>query len=691
MGGLVLSFYVPSCRGGKGKDLVFAPNAFLRVSPDNKITVILSKVEMGQGIWTTLPMLIAEELDCELTTVNVEHSPPSLEYKHTFLPHQSTVGSTSTSSEFDRYRYAGATARALLIQAAADKLGVLAAKCVTEKGFVLAEGRRIPYGDLVADAAKLKIPEVSLKDPSEWKYIGKPQKRLDSKSKILGKAQFGIDFQAPGLKTALLLRPPVFNAKAKSYDDDEALKVKGVHKIVETSKGIAVIGDTFWSAKRGRDALVVEWEHDRDAEVDSVQQFLEYGEMAMDKGVVVQEKGNVESALGAAARLIEVEYWLPYLAHAPMEPLNCSVKILSDSCEIWTGTQLLTTDQIFAAELLNIPPERVMIHTPVLGGSFGRRGSLNSDFIVEAVEIAKLSGEFIKLVWTREDDIRGGYYRPSYFHKARIGLDSSFNPIAWEHRVVGQGVFRNTFVIPDSASIDYSSVEWIVGSPYFDGIADHSIQLHTTDQNVPVLPWRSVGYTHTCFVMESLIDEIAHEQKRDPLAFRKDLLKNYPRYLSVLKTVENKSEWSKPAVKGVGKGVAVCERSGTYVAYVVEAAVEDGKVRVYRVVCAVDCGLAVDPNGVRAQIESSVVFGLTMALYGEITMDGGVVKQSNFDDYKMLRIKEMPEIEVHIVGSRQDPMGGIGESGLPPIAPALTNALFAVTGKRIRRLPIVLQ
>jgi len=688
--GFMLSFYIPpQARENRRTGNTFAPNAFLRISEDNEITIILSKVEMGQGIWTTLPMLMAEELDCELKNVKVQHSPPSKEYYHTitFLASQLTVGSSSTLSEFDRYRYAGATARAMLVQAASERLSIPVNQCRTENGFVLGANKRISYGELCVDAARYAVPEVKLKAASDWKVIGKPQNRLDAAAKVNGTAAYGIDFQAPGLSTALLLRPPVFKAKVKRFDSTKASQVEGVQSIVETSRGVAVIAAHFWAAKLGRDALIVEWEHDEKMRVDSKQQFLEYQQLAKNKGAMIRQNGDIENGISKAAKLIEVEYWLPYLAHAPMETLNCSVKISGDYCEIWTGTQLPTRDQMNAAKLLNISPENVMIHTPFLGGSFGRRGSLESDFVLEAVEIAKRSGKFIKLVWTREDDIKGGYYRPCYFHKARIGFNELNQLVAWEHRVVGQGFFSHSYVLPDPNAIDMSSVEGISDSPYLDLVPDHSVQLHTTDPNVPALPWRSVGHSQTCFVMESLIDEIAHIQKKDPLEFRKQVLANHPRYRSVLAQLEEKSGWKRPATKGIGKGVAIHNRNETIVGYVVEASVKDGKIQVHRVVCAMDCGLAVDPDGVRAQIEGSIVFGLTAALYGEITLENGEVKQGNFTDYNMMRMHEMPLIEIHIVPGT-DKVYGVGEPGVPAIAPALTNALFAATGKRVRRLPI---
>lgn len=690
-GGLVLSFTLPEfLTKVSGEHLFnkpFAPNAFLRISADDQIVIILSKVEMGQGVWTTLPMLIAEELDCDLSKIKVEHSPAGKEYFHTFIPGQATVGSSSTMSEFDRYRIAGATAREMLVQAAANKLGVPAKQCRTRNGHVICGSHRLSYGAVCNDAAKLPVPEVKLREPKEWKLIGKSQKRIDAADKVNGKAVYGIDITGEGLLTALLFRPPMFGSKVKSFDAKKAKLIKGVVEVVQIPNGIAVLADNFWSAKLGRDALTVEWDDPADHLNDSLQQKEDYQKLARTKGEITQQKGDVASGFSKAARTIEAEYWLPYLAHAPMEPLNCTVKIHQEGCDIWTGTQMPMVDQEAAAKVLNLQPGQVKIHTPFLGSSFGRRGSLTSDWVVEAVQIAKASGKFIKLVWTREDDIKGGFYRPAYLHGVKVGLNAEGWPVVWQHHVVGQGVFKNTFVIPDPQAIDFSSVEGVKNSPYLENVPDHSVELHTTTLNIPVLPWRSVGKSHTCFVMESLIDELAILAKKDPVEYRRALLKHEPRYLSVLNMVAQQSEWEKPLPAGTGRGVAVYEGNGSYVAYVVETSVSKQKVKVHQVWCTIDCGFAVNPDGVRAQIEGSIMFGLSAALYGEITLKNGLVQQSNFHDYPVLRMDKMPLVHIHILTSAGK-LGGIGEPGVPPIAPALTNAIFNATGKRIRNLPI---
>lgn len=690
-GGLLISFSLTGRTkrivAGSGSETMFAPNAFLRIGIDNSINIVLAKVEMGQGVWTTLPMLIAEELDCDWSKIKVEHSSVDKNYNHLFFPMQGTFGSTSTVSEFDRYRTAGATARVMLVVAAAKKMGVSPETCRTENGFVIAGDKKVSYGEVAIDASKLSVPSVKLREAKDWKYIGKSQKRLDSPEKINGQAKFGMDVRFPDLLTAVVAHSPVFGGKVKSVNDTQSKSIKGVHEMVQIPSGVAVIADNYWAAKLGRDALKIEWDLGANVSIDSKQQIEEYRKLSKTKGKTAQENGDV-AALTNAVKTIDAEFVLPYLAHAPMEPLNCTVKISPDKCEIWTGTQLPTIDQEAVARLLNLKPEQIEINTPYLGGGFGRRGSLDSDWIVEAVHIAKASGQFIKLVWSREDDIQGGYYRPIYLHHAMIGMDSDGLPVAWQHRIVGQSVFSNTSVVGNvPIEIDDSSIEGVKGSPYLEGVPNHSVELHTTSVGVPVLPWRSVGKSHTIFVMETLIDEMAGMAGKDPVDYRRMFLKNHPRHLVALNLAAEKAEWQKSLPPGRFRGVAISEGNGSYISQIVEISIDNQKLRVHRVVCAIDCGLAVNPDGVVAQMESSIVFGLTAALYGEITLEKGRVKQSNFHNYKMLRMNEMPVVEVHIVPS-SDKMGGAGEPAVPAIAPALANAIFVATGKRIRNLPI---
>jgi isoquinoline 1-oxidoreductase beta subunit len=689
-GGLLISIAVPlkGLLSFKAGPAIFAPNAFLRIGEDDSILIILSKVEMGQGIWTTLPMLLAEELDCDWKKITVQHSPPGIARDFLEPPiGRSTGGSESTVSQFDIYRQAGATARMMLVNAAAKRLGVNPEICKTGNGYVIAGDKKVSYGEVATDASKLPSPSVNLREPKDWKYIGKSQKRLDNPEKINGKAKYGIDIQFPGLLTALVAHAPVFGGKVKSFDASKANAIEGVRDIVQIPTGIAVLADNFWAAKKGREALVIEWENGENENIASKALIDEYSRLSKTKGVVIQQKGDVTTALKNSKNSIDVEFTFPFLAHAPMEPLNCTVKIDKDKCEIWTGTQSPLSHQAEVAAFLGFRPEQVLVYTPFLGGGFGRRGSFNADWIMEAVHIAKISGKFIKLVWSREDDIRGGYYRPVYTHRVHIGIGANGFPTAWQHCIVGQSLFTNTplekYIVQNG--IDYSSVT--TGAPYSDTIPHYSFELITTTVGVPVLPWRAVGNTHTAFVMETLIDELATLANIDPLDYRRTLFKNAPRHLAVLNLAVEKAEWNKPSAKGRFKGVAVHEAMGSYVSQVVEISIDDGELHIHRVVCAIDCGLAVNPDGVHAQMEGGIVYGLTAALYGEITIEKGQVQQSNFHDYQMLRMNRMPEIEVYIVPSTEK-MGGAGEPGVPPVAPALANALFAATGKRLRQLPV---
>jgi len=704
VGGLVIAFSIPHAKrflmpgsvadpaAGAAKDApkLPTPNAYLRIGTDNTITVLLAHSEMGQGIWTTLPMLIAEELDADWSQIKVAHASAAPEYIHTAYGIQITGGSSTTWSEFDRYRQAGALTRALLINAAAEKLGVSADSLKTENGFVISGDQRIPYGELAEAAAKLETPKaITLKEPKDWKIIGKATKRLDGPEKINGTAIFGQDIQFDGLMTAMVARSPVFGGTVKSFDASAAKQIKGVRQVVQVPTGIAVIADNYWAAKKGREALKVDWDLGENASLDSKALLAEYKKMAGTTGLLAAKAGDSKTALAKADKFVEAEYALPYLAHSPMEPLNCAVKIDKDSCEIWTGTQMQGTDQTAAAKILGLKPEQVKIHTLFLGGGFGRRANPAADFVSEAVQVAKAAGVPVKTVWSREDDVKGGYYRPMFVHKAKIALDANGMPSAWEHVAVGQSIMLGTpfeaFQIKDG--IDATSVEGTADSPYLKSIPNYHVSLHTAKTKVPVLWWRSVGHSHTAFVMESLIDELAHTAKKDPLEYRRALLKDHPRHLAALNLAAEKADWDKPLAKGVFRGIAVHESFGSYVAQIAEVSVNEGEVKVHRVVSAIDCGLAVNPDSLKAQMESSISFGLGAALQSEVTFKDGMVEQSNFHDYQVMRMGNMPKVEVYIVQSTEK-MGGVGEPGLPPVAPAVTNAIFAATGKRIRTLPI---
>lgn len=695
-GGLVVAFVVPG-----GKRLAFAqdapaaaaltPNAFLRIGADDSITVLLAHSEMGQGIWTTLPMLIAEELDADWSNFKVEHAPAAPVYASSVFGMQGTGGSTTTWSEFDRYRQVGATARAMLVQAAAARFGVATSACRTENGVVIAGDQRARYGELADDAGKLAVPtDVALKAPADWKVIGKPTRRLDTPEKINGSAVFGMDIQFEGLKTAVVARPPVFGATVKSFDPASALAVPGVRKVVQVPSGVAVVADHFWAAKKGRDALSVDWDLGPNAGLDSGKLLAQYRELAKTDGANAGRAGDARARIAASAKVIEAEYHVPYLAHAAMEPLNCTVRISDDKCELWVGTQFQTVEQNVAAGITGLKPEQVEVNTPFLGGAFGRRATPTADVVTQSVHVAKAAGMPVKTVWTREDDTQGGYYRPMVLERARIALGDDGLPTAWDHVLVGQSIMAGTpFAGSIKDGVDSSSVEGVNDSPYIKGLADHRVDLHSPTSGVPVLWWRSVGHSQNAFVMESLVDELAHAAGKDPLDYRRALLKDHPRHLGVLNLAAEKAGWGSPLPAGRARGIAVHESFGSYVAQVAEVSVEDGAVRVHRVSCAIDCGVAVNPLMIAAQMESGIAFGLSAALYGKITLKDGRVQQSNYHDYPVLRLPGMPAVDTHIVASSEKP-GGVGEPGLPPIAPAVANAVFALTGQRLRTLPLAL-
>jgi isoquinoline 1-oxidoreductase subunit beta len=697
-GGLLISFYLPKvASAGSLSDSApaspstFAPNAFLRIGSDDSITVIVNKSEMGQGVYTSLPMLVAEELEADWSKVRVESAPVDQAYAHPVFGIQMTGGSTSTASEWERFRKAGATARLMLIAAAAQMWSVAPNTLRAEKGFVIdsANSRRASFGSLADAAAKLEPPkDVPLKDPKDYKLIGKPTRRLDTPAKVNGTAQFGLDVHVPNMLTAVIFRPPVFGGKVVSFNSDRAKAVPGVKDVVQIPSGVAVIANGFWPAKLGRERLEVKWDDGANASLSTVAMRDEFRKLAQSSGAVARKVGDPAKALAGAAKTVTAEYEVPYLAHALMEPLNCVVDLRSDSCEIWTGTQFQTGDRAAAAAVAGLKPEQVQIHTTLLGGGFGRRANPASDFVVEAVHVAKAAKAPAKVVWTREDDIRGGYYRPMWYDRMVAGLDEKGNPISWTHTIVGQSIIAGTpfesFIVKNG--IDSTSVEGAADLLY--GIPNLQVDLHTPKMTIPVLWWRSVGHSHNGFAVEAFFDEVAHAGGKDPYQLRRTLLANNPRMLAVLDLVAQKANWGKALPNGMGRGIATHFSFDSYVGQVAEVSVDKaGMVRVHRVVCAVDCGQVVNPDTVKAQMEGGIVFGLTAALKDEITFEGGRVQQRNFHDYPMLRIDESPEIEVHIVPSTAAPTG-VGEPGVPPVAPALANAIFAATGKRVRRLPI---
>ena len=670
------------------------PNAFVRVAPDDTVTVLLAHSEMGQGIWTGLAMLIAEELDCDWSKIRVEHAPAAPVYAHTAFGMQMTGGSTSTSSEFERYRTAGAMARAMLVKAAAAQWKTDAKKLRTENGFVLRGKDKLSYGQLAVLAQGQQPPKsVKLKDRSRWKLLGKPMRRIDSPEKVTGKAQFGMDVRFDGLRTALIAHAPVFGGKVKSFDAAEAKGVKGVEQVVQVPTGVAVVARDFWSAKQGRDALLrhIEWDLGPGATLDSAALLEDYRSRAKSPGPgVAAKQGDAEGALSSAAQRVVAEYDVPYLAHAPMEPLNCTVKLEGDRCEIWTGTQFQTMDQLTAAKIAGVQPANVSIHTQFLGGGFGRRATPTSDFVSEAVEVAKAAKVPVKTVWTREDDIQGGFYRPLFLHRIEAGLDGKGAPVAWKHTIVGQSILAGTpfeqYMVKNG--VDATSVEGVADSPYLESVPARLITLHSPRLPVPVLWWRSVGNTHTAFAIESIVDELAYAAGRDPLAYRSALLAHKPRHLRALKTAAQKAGWDKAPPQGRGRGLAVHESFGSIIAQVAEVSVdEDKRIRVHKVSCAVDCGTAINPLGIEAQVQGAIAFGLAAVLHSELTLKEGRVEQSNFHDYRVLRLPDMPQVEVTVLESDAK-MGGIGEPATAPISAAVANAVYAVTKQRLRSLPL---
>lgn len=690
-GGLILGVFPDYKEASGEKAETFMPNAFIRIGTDDTVTVIVNKSEMGQGVYTSLPMVVAEELEADWSRIRIEPAPVDPAYNHTVWGLQGTGGSTSTWSTWDQLRKAGAAARIMLVHSAAKIWGVDPLSCKADNGFVIhtETKRRLSYGELAEKAALASVPEdVPLKKREEYKIIGKPVKRLDTPSKVMGAAVFGIDVKVPKMLTAVVARCPVFGGKLKSFSDKKAKAIAGVKYVVRIPSGIAVVADNFWSADLGRDALETVWDEGPLSNFDTKKQRATYAALAKKPGTVARKEGDAEDALSKAKIKISAEYEVPYLAHAPMEPLNTVIDFRKDGCDIWTGTQFQTMDRNSAAKVLGLKREQVKLHTTFLGGGFGRRGNPLSDFVTEAAHVAKAVKKPVKVMWTREDDITGGYYRPMWYDRIAAGLDENGKPIAWKHTIVGQSIvagtsFEKTLV---KDGVDETSVEGASDIPY--DIPNILVDLHSPKYPITVQWWRSVGHSHTAFVVETFIDELAHAAGKDPFEFRRSLIVNDPRRKALLELVAQKSGWGSPLPSGHGRGIAVHKSFKSYSAQAAEVSVSDkGEVRVHKVVCAVDCGLNVNPNTIEAQMESAIVFGLSATLFSEITIKKGRAEQSNFHDYRLVRMRHMPVVEVHIMPS-EEKLGGVGEPGVPPVAPAVANAVFAATGKRIRRLPI---
>jgi isoquinoline 1-oxidoreductase subunit beta len=709
-GGLLLGIGLPAPTADvqAADPRTFAPNAFVRIGRDGQVTLIMHKVEMGQGTYTSMPMLLAEELEVGLDQVSLEHAPPSDElYAEPLYGVQETGGSTSVRGNWEPLRQAGATARSLLVAAAAQTWKVDSNTCHAARGEVIhaATGRRLGYGALVDKAAALPLPRnVPLKDAKAFKLIGTSAKRLDAPDKVNGTARFGIDVKIPGMKVATVAACPVFGGKLASVDDGKAKAINGVRQVVRLDDAVAVVADHMWAAKQGLAALDIRWNEGPNAKLSTADIVQQLAAASQRSGLVARQEGDPAKAMASAAQKIEAVYEVPFLAHATMEPVNCTVHVRPDGCDLWVGTQVPTFAQTAAANLTGLPRERVRVHNHLLGGGFGRR--LEVDFIVRAVEIAKQVASPVKVVWTREEDIQHDMYRPYYYDRIAAGLDRHGKPIAWTHRITGSSIiarvtselFPKTLKVMRAAGLrnliamvrglDVDAVDGAAEPPY----TFPNIRVDYVRQEPPRIPtafWRGVGPTHNIFVVESFIDELAVAAKQDPLEYRRALLDKAPRAKAVLELAAERAGWGRPLPPRSGRGISLLHAFGeTYIAEVAEVSVSnEGEVRVERVVCAIDCGTIVNPDTVKAQMESGIIFGITAALFGEITIKDGRVEQGNFDDYRMLRINETPLIEVHMVKST-DPPGGVGEPGTSAVIPAVANAIFAATGNRVRKLPI---
>jgi len=694
-GGLLLGWHHDAQAGvvgaaAKATRSVFAPNAFIRIGTDGRVTLIMCQVEMGQGTYTSMPMLLAEELEVGLDQVRLEHAPPDDKlYANPLFGDQETGASTSVRVFYGPLRRAGATARTMLVAAAASTWNVDPASCRAQKGVVTHSptGRTLTYGALADKAARLPVPaQVALKDPKDFKLIGTSAKRLDTPAKVNGTAQYGIDVRLPGMKIATVAASPVVGGKVASLDDSKAKAIKGVRQIVRLDDVVAVVADHMWAAKQGLAALDIRWDDGPNATVSIADVVQGLAAATQTPGVVARKEGDAAAAIANAPTKMEAVYQVPFLAHAAMEPINCTVHVRPDRCEVWTGSQVLTRAQATAAKVTGLPLDKVVVHNHYLGGGFGRR--LEHDYVTQAVRIAKQVEGPVKVIWTREEDIRHDVYRPYYYDRVAAGVDGRGQPIAWMHRLAGPAILARYLPAAFRDGIDPDGLDGAVHLLY----DIPAVQVEFVRHEEPVLNtgfWRGVGVTHNTFVIESFIDELAAAAKQDPVAYRRSLLGKSPRARAVLDVAAQAAGWGGPLPAGRGRGVSLLYSGwGSYLAQVAEVAVsKSGEVRVHRIVCAVDCGTVVNPDTVKAQIEGGIIFGISGALYGEVTLKNGRVQQSNFNDVRVLRINETPAIEVHLVRNLEAP-GGIGEPGTAVTAPAVANAVFAATGKRIRTLPL---
>lgn len=666
---------------------MFAPNAFLRITPDNQVTVVCGSSEMGQGVLTAVPMLLAEELDADWKQVRVEQAPSDTAFNNPIFGMQATGGSTTIRAFYLPMRQAGAAAREMLVAAAARRWGVDPKTLKTANSQVFGPGgKKLSYGQLVAAAAELPVPaKPVLKQPKEFRLLGKPMRRLDTPAKINGSAKFGIDAEVEGMLVAVMARGPLRGAKPVRYDEAAAKAVPGVHSVIALPSGVAVLAGGYWAAKQGRDALQVQWDMGEHADLSSakVEQILSTA--ADGAAAVAKSSGDADAALGAAAQRLSATYRVPYLAHAPMEPMNCLAWVRDGGVEIWAGTQSQGPAASIIASVAQVPAEKVKVNTMMLGGGFGRRFA--PDFMIDATLLSKISGKPVKLIYAREDDMAAGFYRPASLVRFEGALDAQGKPTCLKARVGSPSIMEASgFMKIPPNGVDTFAMEGLADHPYT--ISNQHLAYGRAEPGPQVWFWRSVGHSQNAFFMESFIDEMAAAAKADPYTFRAQLLKDQPRALGVLQAAARHAGWGRPLPAGIHRGIAVAESFGTWVAEVAEVSVaKDGTPRVHRVVAAVDCGATVNPMTIARQIESAVVYGLSAALYGRISHKDGKVEQGNFHDYPVLRMAEMPKVEVHILPSTEAP-GGIGEPGTPPIAPAMCNAIYAATGVRVRELPI---
>jgi isoquinoline 1-oxidoreductase subunit beta len=686
--GLLIGFYfhgdIESLAASAEAPVVL--NAWIHVGAGDMVTVLIDKSEMGQSILTGLAMIAADELDCDWKKVRTEFAPADKVYFNPRFGAQGTGGSSGTPTSWDPLRSASATARAMLLEAAAQKWGVEASQCSAENSTILhaATKRRLTYGSLAEAAAKLPVPQnVPLKTPSQYNLIGKATKRLDTPDKVNGSALYGIDVRLPGMLYAVVARCPVFGGKVASFDAAKAKAIPGVKDVIQISNGVAVIADNTWTAMQGRRALEVQWDEGPNAKLTSAEISKLLMDAAAKPGAVARKEGDVDAGLAGAATKIEMDYEVPFLAHATMEPMNCTADVRAGRCDVWAPTQAQTSSQATAAKITGFATSSVFIHTTFLGGGFGRR--FEADFIGEAVEVSKAMGAPVKVTWSREDDMQHDYYRMVSHMRATAGLDADGWPVVWSSRVSSPSLLARFGPLKDN--FDHRSVESLDSVPY--AIPNILVDYQLVNTGVPIGFWRSVGASQNGFFLESFIDEIATAGKKDPYELRRRLLAKSPRHLAVLEAAAENAGWGKPLPADRFRGIALVSSYDGYVAQVIEISVnrKERTLKIHRMVCALDCGRIVNPSSIDAQARSSIVYGLTAALHSAITIDRGRVQQTNFNDYKMSRFDEMPDVEVHIIPSEVPPTGA-GEFVLPPVAPALCNAIFAATGRRVRRLPV---